>query len=50
MHVNENLQTPLDANSDEQAIQIEQEEVAISMEQNLRAELALIEEKLAELD
>jgi uncharacterized FlaG/YvyC family protein len=43
------LQIELDRDPEEQAIQIEQEEVAISMEQNLRAELAEIEDKLAEL-
>lgn len=46
--VNEDLQTALDTDLEEQSIQTEQEEVAISMEANLRKELAAIEDKLAE--
>jgi len=45
--VNEDLQVELDRNQEEQAIQIEQDEVSISMEDGLRRELADIEEKLA---
>ena len=40
----------LDRDTEEQAIEIEQEEVAISMEQNLRAELNAIDDKLRDLD
>lgn len=46
--VNKDLQTELDPDLEEQSIQTEQEEVAISMETNLRKELADIEDKLAE--
>ena len=48
--VNEDLQTPLDTDLEEQSIQTEQEEVAISMEANLRKELADIEDKLLDFD
>lgn len=44
--VNENLQTELDRDPEEQAIELEQEDVSITMEDNLRAELAEIEEQL----
>jgi RNA polymerase-binding transcription factor DksA len=44
--VNEDLQTPLDNDLEEQAIEIEQEEVAIAQERNLRKELTAIEEQL----
>jgi uncharacterized FlaG/YvyC family protein len=44
--VNENLQMELDRDPEEQAIQVEQDEVSISMESNLRKELAIIEDKL----
>lgn len=47
--LNGDLQLELDRDPEEQAIQIEQDEVAVSMEQNLRRELAEIEERLAEL-
>ena len=40
------LQTPLDNDLEEQAIEIEQEEVAIAQERNLRKELTAIEEQL----
>ena len=40
------LRAKLDPNSEEQAIETEQEEVAISMEENLREELAGIEDRL----
>jgi len=48
--VNEDLQTPLDTDLEEQSIETEQEEVAISMEANLRKELAAIEDKLLDLE
>ena len=48
--VNEDLQTPLDTDPEEQSIETEQEEVAISMEANLRKELAEIEDKLLDLE
>jgi RNA polymerase-binding transcription factor DksA len=48
--VNEDLQTPLDNDLDEQSIETEQEEVAISMEANLRKELAEIEDNLLDFE
>ena len=48
--VNEDLQMELDHDMQEQAIQIEQEEVSSAMEANLRTELNDIEEKLAAMD
>ena len=45
---NETLRSELDPNEEEQAIQIEQDEVAVSREANLRRELNEIEEKLGE--
>jgi RNA polymerase-binding transcription factor DksA len=48
--VNEDLQTPLDTDPEEQSIETEQEEVAISMEANLRKELAEIEDKLLDFE
>jgi RNA polymerase-binding transcription factor DksA len=45
--VNSELQVELDRDPEEQAIQLEQDQVSISMEDNLRRELAEIEEKLA---
>jgi RNA polymerase-binding transcription factor DksA len=47
--VNENLQTELDRDPEEQAIEVEQEDVSITMEDNLRAELAQIEDRLLRL-
>jgi RNA polymerase-binding transcription factor DksA len=44
------VQIELDRDPEEQAIQIEQHEVSISMIENLRRELADVEEKLAEAD
>jgi len=44
--VNRDLQNPLDRDPEEQAIEVEQEDVPITMEDNLRAELEQIEEKL----
>lgn len=48
--VNEDLRIELDRDPEEQAIQLEQDEVAISMEANLRKELNEIEDKLANMD
>lgn len=48
--VNVDLRTELDIDSEEQAIQIEQEQVAITQERNLRKELADIEDRLADLN
>jgi uncharacterized protein involved in exopolysaccharide biosynthesis len=44
--VNKSLRTELDSDPEEQSIQTEQEEVAVSREANLRRELAEIEDKL----
>jgi RNA polymerase-binding transcription factor DksA len=44
--VNADQRIELDPDGEEQAIQIEQDEVAVSMEENLRKELADIEAKL----
>lgn len=41
------LRMELDRDPEEQALQIEQDEVSITMENNLRKELADIEERLA---
>lgn len=46
--VNQNLRMELDHDPEEQAIEIEQEEVAITMEHNLRKELNEIEERLGD--
>jgi len=46
--VNADLHNELDVDIEEQAIQLEQEEVAISMEHNLRKELNEIEDRLRE--
>jgi RNA polymerase-binding transcription factor DksA len=48
--VNDELQVELDRDPEEQAIQLEHDEVSISMEDNLRRELAEIEDQLAQLD
>ncbi len=48
--VNRNLHMELDHDIEEQAIEIEQEEVAISMEHNLRAEMNAIDDRLRDLD
>ena len=48
--VNRSLQRELDRDTEEQSIEIEQEEVAIAMERNLRKELNDIDERLAALD
>jgi hypothetical protein len=46
--VNRDERIELDNSSEEQAIQIEQGEVAVTMEANLRRELAVIEDALLE--
>jgi RNA polymerase-binding transcription factor DksA len=48
--VNSELQVELDRDPEEQAIQLEQDQVSISMEDNLRRELAEIEDQLAVMD
>ena len=48
--VNDDLRIELDRDPEEQAIQVEQDQVAITMEDNLRRELASIEEKLRAMD
>ena len=45
--VNDGLRLELDRYPEEQAIQLEQDEVSISMEDNLRRELVEIEDRLA---
>lgn len=47
--VNNDLKRELDPDTEEQAIELEQEEVAVTMEQNLRKEMNDIEEKLERL-
>jgi hypothetical protein len=48
--VNESERLELDTDLEEQSIQTEQEEVAVSMEQNLQRELAAIEDKLLDFE
>ena len=48
--VNNDLQIELDRDPEEQAIQIEQDQVSISLESNLRKELAIIEDKLLDFE
>jgi hypothetical protein len=48
--VNTTQRIELDGDPEEQAIQIEQSEVATSMEENLRRELAMIEDALLDED
>jgi hypothetical protein len=48
--VGEDARIELDNDPEEQSIQIEQHQVAVTMEANLRKELAEIEDRLAELD
>ena len=48
--VNNTERIDLDENMEDQAIQVEQDEVSMTMETNLRKELAAIEEKLAETE
>jgi RNA polymerase-binding transcription factor DksA len=46
--VNREQRIELDRDPEEQAIQLEQDQVAVSMEENLRRELAVIEDQLLE--
>lgn len=48
--VNKDERIELDNDTEEQAIQMEQHEVWVTMERNLRKELIDIEERLAEMD
>jgi RNA polymerase-binding transcription factor DksA len=48
--VNVDLQIELDRDPEEQAIQLEQDQVSISLESNLRKELAIIEDKLLDFE
>ena len=48
--VNEKEELDLVRNMEDQAIQTEQHEVSVTMEENLQKELAAIEEKLAMMD
>jgi uncharacterized FlaG/YvyC family protein len=48
--VNQGLQMELDRDPEEQAIEVEHNEVSMSMEANLRKELIEIEERLEEMD
>ena len=48
--VNKDERITLDRDPEEQAIEIQQHDVAISMEANLRKELIDIEDHLAEMD
>jgi hypothetical protein len=48
--VNDEQRIELDRDPEEQAIQLEQDQVSISMEGNLRRELAEIEDQLARED
>jgi hypothetical protein len=48
--VNSAERIELDRDPEEQAIQLEQGDVSISMEDNMRRELADIEDRLAEMD
>ncbi|MEO8074156.1 MAG: hypothetical protein ABI686_13035 [Acidobacteriota bacterium] len=48
--VNQDERIELDNDMEEQAIELEQHEVSVTMEENLRKELSYVEEKLAEMD
>ena len=48
--VNQDERIELDNDMEEQAIQIEQEEVAVTMEENLRKELVQIEDQLLDFE
>ncbi len=48
--VNKDLQIELDNDMEEQSIQLEQDEVSMTMEANLRKELNDIEDKLFEFE
>ena len=49
-HVNQNLQMEFERDPEEQSIEVAESEVTISMETNLREELAIIEDKLIEFE
>lgn len=48
--VNKDERIKLDNDMEDQAIQMEQHEVSVKMEENLRKELTMIEDKLMEMD
>jgi hypothetical protein len=48
--VNRDLQIALEQKEEDRAIQIEQDEVSITMEHNLRRELAVIEDRLLDFE
>ncbi len=48
--VNQDARIELDNDAEEQAIEIEQHEVSVTMEANLRKELYAIEDKLLEFE
>ena len=48
--VNSDLRIELDRDPEEQAIEIEQDEVSVSMEESLQTELTQIEDQLRDLD
>ena len=48
--VNGDLRLELDRDPEEQALQLEQDQVPITMEANLRKELAAIEDQLLDLE
>lgn len=48
--VNEDERIELDNDMEEQSIQMEQHEVSVTMEENLRKELTMIEEVLQQMD
>ena len=48
--INGDLQIELDRDPEEQAIQLEQDEVSITLERNLRKELAVIEDRLLDFE
>ena len=48
--VSKDEQIQLDPDMEEQAIQMEQHEVSVTMADNLRRELAVVEDRLRELD
>jgi hypothetical protein len=48
--VNKSQCLELDNDPEEQSIQTQQEQVAVSMEENLRKELAVIEDQLLDFD
>ncbi len=47
---NQDERIELDRDMEQQAIQMEQHEVSVTMEENLRKELSYVEEKLAEMN